>query len=264
MTGTEFRTRYGSWGLVAGASSGLGAEFAWQLAAKGLNLVLIARRAQALESLCAQLVTEHSIQVRALSLDLAAADAPQVITAATADLEIGLVVYNAAFSAIGPFFDRTLQDHLKEIETNCRTPLGLAYTFGKQMLTRRRGGIVFMSSLSALQGTALIANYTATKAYNLILAEGMWEELRQQGIDVLASCPGATSTPNYLASAPKSSVPSATPRAVVAETLAGLGKEPSVIPGYSNKLSAFAMQRLMPRKMAIAIMGKVLRSMYAH
>ncbi len=264
MNGNEFRKRYGPWALIAGASSGLGAEFAEQLAACGLNLVMVARRAPLLESQCERLTAAHSIQARPLPLDLADSNSAAIINSRTADLDVGLVVYNAAYSAIGPFLDRPLEEHLKEIETNCRGPLQLAYTFGKRMCARGRGGIILMSSLSALQGTALISNYTATKAYNLILAEGLWEELRREGIDVLASCPGATDTPNYLASTRRHPAPVAAARVVVAETLAALGREPSVVPSYTNKLTAFLMQRLIPRKMAIAIMGRVLRSMYAN
>lgn len=259
----DFRARYGPWALVAGASAGMGAEFATQIAALGLNLVLVARRAEMLDAFAQELSTGYSIQTRSLSLDLADANAAARIVDQTGDLEIGLLVYNAALSAVGPFFQTPLADHLLELETNCRTPMSLVYLLGQKMLARRQGGIVLLSSLSALQGTALISNYTATKAYNLILAEGLWEELRSQGIDVLAALPGATSTPNYNSSTDRHAAPTASPRRVVTLTLAALGKEPSVVPTFPNKLAAFAMQHLMPRKMAIAIMGRVLRGMYA-
>ncbi len=259
----DLRARYGPWALIAGASVGMGAEFATQIASWGLNVILIARRAELLDTLAREITAAHGVQTRCLSIDLADPDAATLIVEQTSDLEIGLFVYNAAFSAVGPFFERPLADHLREIETNCQTPLALTYLLGKQMLARKRGGIVLLSSLSALQGTALISNYTATKAYNLILAEGLWEELRREGIDVPASLPGATSTPNYNSSTDRHSAPRATPQVVVAQTLAALGKGPNVVPTYANKLSAFAMQHLMPRKMAIAIMGRVLRGMYA-
>lgn len=261
---TQFQTRYGPWALVAGASTGLGAEFATQLAAHGLNLVLIARRAELLDALSARLSTDYAVQVRLIALDLSQPDTIESIAAQTDDIEVGLVVYNAAFSAIGSFFDQTLDAHLREIETNCRAPLSLAYALGRRMVTRARGGIVLMSSLSASQGSPLISNYAATKAYNLTLAEGLWDELRGQGIDVMACCAGSTDTPGYRASAPaKAFAPVLLPRTVVAETLAALGHKPSVIPGRGNRLSAFVMQRILPRRIAIVIMGRTLRAMYS-
>jgi short-subunit dehydrogenase len=263
----DFRARYGPWALVAGASDGLGAEFAAQLAARGLSLVLVARRAEMLETLAARLRSAHAVQVRALRLDLGRSESVAEIAAHLRQVEVGLLVYNAALSAIGPFWEHTLEEHLRELEVNCRTPLSLAYLAGRQMVARRAGGIILMSSMSAAHGSALIANYAATKAYNQMLAEGLWEELRGQGVDVLCCRAGATRTPNYVASlagrpdgAPVSAM---TPEAVVAETLAALGKGPGVIPGRLNRLAAFVMSRLLPRRAAIQIMGRVLRGMYA-
>lgn len=264
----NFQMRYGPWAVVAGASEGLGAEFAAQLAVKGLNLVLVARRADKLAELAGRLSEQHAIQVRCLSLDLALPEAVSEILTSTQGVEIGLLVYNAAFSAIGPFWERSIEDHLRELDVNCRAPLALAYAFGRQMIPRRRGGLILLSSLSATQGSAFISNYAATKGYNLLLAEGLWEELRGTGVDALACCPGATETPGYLASltgpARARSVPSMSPAAVVAETLAALGKQPSVITGRTNRWAAFLMRRVLPRRIAVQFMGSVLRKMYMH
>jgi short-subunit dehydrogenase len=261
----HFYHRYGPWGLVAGASRGLGAEYAAQLAAKGLNLFLVARNEEALRVLAAQISTQTGVQVVPLALDLACEDSPAKIAEQTAGLEIGLLVYNAAHSVIGPFFEIPLEDHLREMATNMRTSLILAYQMGRRMLPRKRGGIILMSSLSATQGSAFISNYAATKAYNQVLGEGLWEELRAQGIDVLVSCPGPVSTPNYqnsLENGSKAPVSAMSPRAVVAETLESLGKRPYIIPGHGNRLAAFFMQRLISRPVAIRLMGRVLRGMY--
>jgi hypothetical protein len=257
----DFRARYGPWAVVAGASQGLGAEYAAQLAARGLHLVLIARRETELAARGAELATRHGIQVRTLPLDLAREDMGEVVAAETADIEIGLLVYNAALSVIGPFYERPLAEHLTEVGVNCRAPLALGYLLGQGMRARGRGGIILMSSLSATMGSALIANYAATKAYNMVLAEGLWEELRGRGVDVMACCAGAVSTPNYTASGSQSNRGGMTPRAVVAETLAALGRTPSFIPGRGNRLAAFALRRL-PRRMTIRLMGRVMRGMY--
>src|SRR5258707_4621283 len=143
---TDFRASYGPWALVAGASAGLGAEFATQLAAKGLNLVLIARRKELLDKLGVQLVNDYAIEVRALQLDLGREDIDSVITEATSDIDLGLLVYDAAISIMGPLFEATLEDHLNEIAVNCRAPLTLAYLLGQRMLKRRRGGIILFFS----------------------------------------------------------------------------------------------------------------------
>ena len=262
---TNFHAHYGPWAVVAGASAGLGAEFATQLAAKGLNLVLIARRKELLDELGAKLTQEYAIEVRPIELDLAREDVGPVVEVATSDIDVGLLVYNAAISMIGPYLQTSLQDHLDELAINCRAPLTLSYILGQKMVKRRRGGIVLMSSLSSSQGSALITNYTATKAYNRLLAEGLWEELRTQGVDVIACSPSAVSTPNYMASAPRSgriSASTMTPRAVVSETLAALGKQPIIIPGWSNRLANVFMQRVLPHKTAIKLMGRVMRSVY--
>ncbi len=261
-TENAFRARYGPWALVAGASEGLGAEFATQLAARGLNLVLIARREELLNTLGERLKHTYGVEVRTLPLDLAREDLDQAVRAATDEIEVGLLVYNAAVSLIGPFFEQSLEDHRRELVVNCRAPLTLAYLLGLPMLKRGRGGILLMSSLGGSLGSALIVNYTATKAYNRLLAEGLWDELRGQGVDVLASCPPAVSTPGYLASAPHGSMSAMTPQAVVRESLAALGKRPAIIPGRRWRLANTFMQRLLPRASAIKLMGSVTRRMY--
>jgi uncharacterized protein len=263
--GESFRARFGPWALIAGASAGLGAEYATQCAAQGLNLFLVARRTELLEPLAARLTGEHGVEVRTCACDLAQPESWSRLAERTAGLEIGLLVCNAAFSVIGPFLERPLAEHLLELDTNCRTPLALAHTFGRGMAERGRGGIILMSSLSAAQGSPLIANYGATKAYNRILAEGLWDELRERGVAVLACCAGAIATPNYLASIqdrPVGRTASMPPARVAAETLAALGRGPTVIPGRGNRLAAFFMSRLLPRRTAVLMMGRVLRGMY--
>src|SRR5689334_7819986 len=125
----KFAARYGSWALVAGASEGIGAAYAEELAARGLNLVLVARRAELLQSLASELSTKHKIETKIITLDLSASNAVEQIAEGTRGVEIGLLIYNAAFSAIGPFLERPLEDHIKEINTNAYTPLQMIYLF---------------------------------------------------------------------------------------------------------------------------------------
>jgi uncharacterized protein len=235
-------------------------------AARGINLCLVARRAEMLGTLGAALTKKHGIQVRSLTLDLALPAAADELAALTADLDVGLLVYNAAFSAVGPFLARPVQDHLREIETNVRTPLALTYAYGQRMVARGRGGILLMSSLSALQGSAYIANYAATKSYLQLLGEGLWEEWRRHGVDVLVCLAGAISTPNYNSSQPGEGAGIARrampPGEVAREALAALGKQPLVVPGGFNRLARFFMSTLLPRRFAIQLMGHILSAMY--
>lgn len=262
----KFLQRYGKWAIVAGASQGLGAAYAQELARRGLHLVLIARRAELLQSEAKQLSEKYGVKVKPLVLDLSFPDAAEQIIYQTMDLDIGLLVYNAAFSAVGPFLEQSMENHVREIHTNVHAPLKLVYLLGQRMLQRGSGGILLMSSLSAFQGSAYISTYAATKAFNIVLAESLWEEWRQQGVDMLVCVSGAVKTPNYVSSQPVKTGGlgdmTLAPEQVVQEALDALGKQPFVIPGRMNRLASFVMRHLLPRKMTIQIMGRTLRAMY--
>lgn len=264
---SSFSQRYGPWALVAGASEGLGAAFARALAGRGLSLVLVARRGELLDALASELRARYSASVRTLALDLGQPGLLEGIRQATGDLEIGLLVYNAALSPIGLFLEQPEAQTLQVLDVNCRGPALLAHELGRAMRDRGRGGILLMSSMAGLQGSALLAHYAATRAYNLALAEGLWAELRPHGVDVLACCAGATRTPGFVASAPARtgffSAPVMEPEAVVESALGALGRRPSLVPGLFNRLASVIMQRLLPRQAAVSIMSRTTRAMYA-
>ena len=111
----EFRARYGAWAIAAGASEGLGAAYARELAARGLNLVLVARRADLLQSVAAELSERYGVETKTLALDLSAADAAERVASATSELKVGLLVYNAAYSSVGAFLEKSIDDHLREL-----------------------------------------------------------------------------------------------------------------------------------------------------
>jgi len=261
-----FRARYGPWALVAGGSMGMGAAYSRQLAQKGLNVVLVAEAAEPLETLARSLASEYGVQTRAVLAGLSDPDVLAVLDAATRDLEIGLLVYNAAHSVVGRFLDVALEDKLRMVEVNCRGPLLLCHHFGTRMVARRRGGIILVSSLSGFQGHAMVGTYAATKAFDLVLGEALWEELRGHGVDVLAFCPGATRTPAFLATNPRPtgllSAPLMDPEDTVAEALAALGRRPTHIAGRANRLAAFVLHRLLPRRALIELMSRTTRAMY--
>src|SRR4051812_24625266 len=181
--------RYGPWAVVAGASEGIGAAFATALAARGIDLVLVARRPEPLEALAARL----PVQTVTVAADLA--DGVEPVLAATAGLDVGLVVCNAAYSPIGPFLDSDPADTARALALNCAVPLALARGYLPAMAARGRGGFVLMSSLAGMQGSPGLTAYAATKAFGAVLAEGLWDELRAHGVDVVTAVAGAVATP---------------------------------------------------------------------
>lgn len=261
----SFKEKYGPWAIIAGASEGIGAAFSEQLARRGINLVIAARRESPLRALGERIKSEYGVKVRYLVFDLSRADLPGALGRVAKDIEIGLAVYNAAKSYIGSFFKAGLEDHLEIINTNCAGPLTFIHFFGKKMMARKKGGIILMSSMSAFQGTPLISTYGATKAFNLVLAEGLWGELKSSGVDVMACCAGPTLTPGYTKSKPENKKPPVHEMSagdVVKEALQVFGNRPCMVPGRLNRMMHFFMTRLLTRKRAVTIMGKSVNSIY--
>lgn len=250
--------KYGQWALVTGASSGIGAEFARQLAAMNFNLVLVARRHEQLMRLSAELSAQHAIKVMALPVDLSAENFLGEIEAATNSLEVGLLVNNAGFAWTGNFLDHTMAEEVSLLRVNCQAPMMLMHAFGGKMRQRGRGGIIQVASASAFLPMPLWANYAASKVYGMQLAEGLWHELKGQGVDVLALCPGATRTEFSARAGTKRGGMS--PAQVVRVGLKMLGRKPTVVVGLSNRI-ATGITRLFPRSCLIEIGAKVMRAM---
>lgn len=249
-----FSERYGPWAIIVGASEGIGAAWAHALARRGLNVVLVARREQALKEVAEAIKKAHGVQVATVVADAASPDLMTAIEAV--DHDIGLYVHNAAYSPGGDFLKRQVADQLKAVDVNVRAPVLLSHFFGQKFVARGRGGIVLMSSLTALQGTPNIATYGATKSFNLALGEALHSELKPLGVDVLVCCAGATLTRPYLeVTRPAVSPGELEPEAVVEAALRQLGKRAYMIPGAFNRFAAFAMSRLLSRATAIKILA---------
>lgn len=258
---TGFEQRYGPWAVVAGASEGLGAAFAESLASQGINLVLVARRTEPLAACAEQLRSQYGVDVIDQPLDLSDLSAT-VAFARNLDHDIGLLVCNAAYSAVGYFADVDLADLQKILAVNTQAPMTLVRELAPGLLARGRGGVVLMSSLSGNQGSANIATYAASKSFNTVLAEGLWQEFGERGVDVVASCAGAIRTPGYQRAETGAEAPGIMdPADVAKETLNALGKSPVVVPGRTNTLAQFLMRRVLPRKTAIRLMSKNTRGL---
>ena len=251
----DFPTRYGNWAVVAGASEGLGAAFATELARRGMHLLLIARREQVLRSVADRLRRDHGIEIRVLVLDLASPKLAETVSNATADLEVGVIVYNAAFVPVASFLE--LEDDVLDqlLHVNVQGPVRFLRALLPSMCERGRGAVVLMSSLAGMQGSPRLAAYAASKAFNTVLGESLWHELREHGIDVVVSCPGAISTPRYLKSTDRIAPGTMSPDAVARETLDAIGKGPRVVPGALNRFFAGLFERLLPRRTAIRLMA---------
>jgi uncharacterized protein len=195
---TEFAQKYGPWAVIAGASEGIGASLADQLASRGLDLVLIARNGALLEQVAAGVREGHGVQARALVQDLTDPDVGARVADATGGLDVGLLIYNAGASdRTTTFLENEVDYSLKQIKLDCIGPTALAHHFGRAMRERGHGGIVLVASLACLAGSATLAMYSAVKAFQHNFAEGLWAELRPHGVDVCCTPLGMTYTPAF-------------------------------------------------------------------
>lgn len=227
-------SKYGPWAVIAGGSEGVGAELAKQLAGYGFNLVLIARKPGPLE-VTAGNCREIGVQVRTLALDLVDPESTSRIIAETADLEVGLLVYNAgANTCSAPFLDADLEDFHRVIDLNMMRMLDLVHHFGRPMRSRRRGGVLLVGSMAGTHGSVCQSVYTGVKAFGRLFAESLWIELRDYGVDVLELVLGVTRTPAMERAGLNFDVPGLTisePADVAREGLANLANGPVFIAG---------------------------------
>ncbi|WP_420633631.1 SDR family NAD(P)-dependent oxidoreductase [Candidatus Palauibacter sp.] len=252
----SFPARYGKWAVVAGASEGLGAAFAAQLAERGMHLVLIARRSLLLAELGERLTAEYGVEVRCLALDLADPSFAGALADAVTGLDLGILIYNAAHVPVGPFLDAEDDAIERAVDVNVRGPLLLLRALAPAMCERGRGAVVLMSSLSGLQGSPHVSVYAASKAFNIVLAEGLWYELRAHGVDVAVCCAGAMRTPGYVRSFDRDVPGMLSPEDAARQALDALGKGPRLVPGRINRLAAQLMGRLLPRRAAIRLIAR--------
>lgn len=192
----EFAESYGPWALIAGASEGIGACLADEIAARGVNVVLVARNMELLHDVADGVRQRHGVEVKAVVQDLTDSDVAARLADATDGIDVGLVVYNAGASNRTTTFLETGFDHaLDQIKLDCVGPVALVGHFAPAMRDRGRGGIVLVASLACVAGSATLAVYSAVKAFQHNLAEGLWAELRDDGVDVCCMPLGMTYTP---------------------------------------------------------------------
>jgi uncharacterized protein len=254
---------HNKWALITGASAGIGWSLAQQLAAAGTHLVLTARRTDRLQKLAADLSAKYAIEAEVFTADLARPEAPAGILAFTIQKgrEIELLVNNAGFGAFGYIHDIPESRLLEMIQVNCSAVVHLTRLYARVMVQRRRGDILIVASTAAFQAVPFNSAYAATKAFDLLFAEGIAEELRPFGVNVCALCPGPTATEfQQVARQPDRAFKVAETADKVARTgLAALAKGKTyVISGAVNRLMMEA-ERLAPRRFVAKAAAKMMR-----
>src|SRR6266436_1829845 len=256
--------QFGPWALVTGASSGIGKEFARQIAASGINVVLVARRDALLAELGRAISQEFDVQYRALAMDLSQEGFLPVLADATRDLDVGLVVSNAGTGNPGEFLklDRQLLQETLRLSTMAH--LDIAHHFGQKLSERRRGGIILAGAMGAENGVPVMANDGAAKAYVHSLGEALHYEFKPLGVYVTVLAAGFTNTavlekfgldPKTMPMKPM------TVEQCVSEALSGLRKNRSkVVPGRLNRIMNALVPPSLARKLEAELLGKGLAS----
>jgi short-subunit dehydrogenase len=264
---SSLKERYGPWAVIAGASEGVGREFARQLAAAGVHCILIARRAEPLDALAREILEESGVECVAAAIDLAADDALQRIIAAVGEREVGLYIHNAGADPNGArFLDRDIDHWLTLTKLNVLAAMRNCHHFAAPMRARGRGGIILVGSGACYSGGNFMAAYSASKAFELCFGEGLWAELRAYHVDVLYMVLGTTDTPALRALLASKGMPVptglASPESVAAAGLARLPFGPVYNYGFEDEESGFAPTSASARRARILAIDEVSKHIF--
>jgi len=254
---TEFTEQYGPWALIAGGAQGIGEAYTRYAAAQGLNVVVIDISRDALDTLTPEIERQYGVACLGVELDLSRPDLLELVIEAVGDREIGLLIYNAGIADTGPFYkpDSGLDYEQTKIAVNVTGPLVLCYHFARPMLARKSGGIILMSSGAGMQGAPYYGHYSATKAYNLTLAESLWGEFKPYNVNVLACIAGMTLSTAAESYAHLDTSDFQTTTELVDETMAALGEKCSLVAGEKNRENRKFMEQL-SREQQVEIIGR--------
>jgi uncharacterized protein len=260
----KLKEKYGSWACVVGAAEGLGAAFSMQLAKNGFDLILVDKLATQLESTSKVIQGKHDVEVIRLIADLSVTNCLEPILEIMTEKHCRFMIYNAAYGPVKPFLSNSPTELDLYLNVNMATTLHLAHRF-IQLNQSKQTGILLLSSLAGFRGTQYVVPYAATKAFLWNLAEGLHYEFKDSRLDVSVCCPGTIDTPNFRSTNPKLSFfapKPMTPESVAKEALSHFGKKLFIIPGVSNKISHFILNRLLPRRWASSIHNYAMKKIY--
>ncbi|MDW3193729.1 MAG: SDR family oxidoreductase [Cytophagales bacterium] len=258
---SKFHKKYGEWAVITGASSGIGKWLAIEVAKCGINVLLVARNTTALERLKEEIQKKYQVKAAVLGMDLGA-DPIEAIINATQNKNVGLLIANAGFGTSGYFINSSIHEELNMLEVNCRALLEMTHYFSQYFAEKQQGGIILMSSMVGFQGTPYTAHYAATKAYVQSLAEGLYHELKEKNVDVLAAAPGPVAT-SFAKRANMVMDGVMKPEDLSSEILKALGSKMTVLPGGLTKLLVYSL-RTVQRWAKIRIMKLVMGGMTKH
>lgn len=256
------KKRYPGAALITGASAGIGEAFATRLAKEGFDLVLVARRRDALKALAGKLHGEFGVTVHVVAEDLSEPDGPQKAKAAVdrLGLTVGMLVNNAGYGSWGHFHELDAANEAKMIDLNCRGTMLMARLYAPEMVKRKNGAMIITASTAAFQPCPFFANYAATKAFDLALASALWAELKPFGVDVTAICPGYTRTEFQEVAGINVDFAGVMrlPEQVVDTCLRGLGRGPVATDGWVNYVGGLGA-KFAPRTVATRMAYNVLK-----
>lgn len=260
----KFTQQYGTWALITGAAMGLGAEFALQIAQKGISIIAVDHNKEALEATVQRIQSQTKVSVRPIHLDLARTDFLEILLPQIEDCEVGLLVNNAGISKIGYFTPQSKEFLSQQLHINTKVVLLLSHHFAQQMQARKRGGIIILSSGAGELSSAYNAAYSASKAFDLKLAESLWAELKPFGVDVLGFMPGPTKTPGYIAQGGDgegSMVMSV--QTSVQQALKALGRSPNYVAGsFLMRFGHYFLTRFLSTKLRIKIVSDQIKTLF--
>lgn len=259
---SKFIESYGPWGLVTGASSGIGKEISHCLASLGMHLVLTGRNVRALKVLSTSLEERYGIHTDVIVADLTTIGDIEMLIHDLGDLPIGVFVASAGFGTSGPFAKANVTEELEMLQVNTIALMMLTHHFARRFSEMGRGGIVLLSSIVGFQGVPNAANYSATKAYVQSLGEGLYHELKPYGVDVVTAAPGPVNS-GFAHRANMNMKNALRPEDVAWPILKALGKRAVVFPGALTKILILGL-RTVPRWGKIKIMQKVMGGMTQH
>jgi len=260
MTVALDKKRFGPWALVTGASSGIGKEFAQQIAASGINIVLVARREDLLKEVGVKFSKRYGVEHRVVVLDVSREDFIRQLASATDDLDIGLVVSNAGTGNPGEFLKLDRQLLEETLRLNTMSHLDIAHYFGGKLAERRRGGLILVGAMGAENGIPCMANDGGAKAYVHSLGEALHYEFKPLGVYVTVLAAGVTNTAVIEKFALDPKTMPMKPMSVeqcVSEGLSGLVKNRSrIVPGRLNRILNVLVPASLARKMLADLLGK--------